>query len=293
MDEEKKVIYAIIAACIIGIFIVGFLVVTYAPTKESFSELYFEEHEKLPDKITVGEEETFAFTVVSHERNITSYDYIVSLDNITFKQGSFMLSSEESKTINVAFTPYTSSIVLADTEKSIGTNHFTVSRPVDTIDIDKVLIINPQGNVTTTLDVDKLRKSMIIDTHGNIIWSGVSKREGVKIPIPLGISTTGGQDLTTTINLDSNAKENYSFTHDAKNYVSNSPVGSDNETLSPIGYDQINYKTDVTNNYGDIQIIYEKTILKYRYEFKKVSVEVISEDETEYEIHYWAIVVQM
>ncbi|NQE54784.1 hypothetical protein C5S29_14435 [ANME-1 cluster archaeon GoMg3.2] len=36
---------------------------------------------------------------------------------------------------------------------------------------------------------------------------------------------------------------------------------------------------------------YEKTILEYRYEPQKVSVEVIPEDGTEYEIHYWTMVV--
>ena len=57
------------------------------------------------------------------------------------------------------------------------------------------------------------------------------------------------------------------------------------------GFDFINSTTIISSNYGDIRVSYEKNISEYRYEYKKVSVEVTSEDGTEYEIHYWTIVV--
>ena len=95
MEEEKKVIYAIIVACIIGIFIVGSLVVTHTTTKEGFSELYFKELERLPKIIAVGEEEQFAFTVASHELNTASYKYVVSLDDEIIEEGGFILGLDE------------------------------------------------------------------------------------------------------------------------------------------------------------------------------------------------------
>ena len=73
---HKKV--TIIAVSRKAIFTLCIYIVTYT-TKEGFSKLYFEEHEKLPKIINAGKEEKFAFTVTSHELNMTSYEYVVSL----------------------------------------------------------------------------------------------------------------------------------------------------------------------------------------------------------------------
>ena len=51
MEGKRTTVYAIIAMCIVGIAIVGFLIFKYPPTNESFSELYFENQEHLPDRI--------------------------------------------------------------------------------------------------------------------------------------------------------------------------------------------------------------------------------------------------
>ncbi len=59
MNNEKTVTYAIIAACIIAIVMVGFVVLTNTSTKESFSELYFEDHTELPSELEVGEPRQF------------------------------------------------------------------------------------------------------------------------------------------------------------------------------------------------------------------------------------------
>lgn len=262
MEEEKKVIYAIIAACIIGIFIVGFLVVTYIPMKEGFSELYFEEHEELPKGITVGEEEQFAFTVASHELNTASYKYVVSLDEEILEEGSFTLDPDENITVNVPFTPTNSSLTLVRNLTTTESKHISFSRP-------------------------------FIITSGNM-----SAEPNGRVLIPVKFPVAGSEDSIITWNLDPNSEESYSFESKRTEPVGNilNLLMSDEtilaETrLSGIGINLITYNTTLHSIRGDIQITNEKTISEYRYAFKKMSVQVASEDGTEYEIHFWTIVV--
>ena len=68
--EDKTIIYAIIAACVLGIVVIGALVVftwTSGAMSESFSELYFESPKDLPSVVDVGEPVDFTFSVVSQE----------------------------------------------------------------------------------------------------------------------------------------------------------------------------------------------------------------------------------
>ena len=286
MEEEKKVIYAIIAACIIGIFIVGFLVVTYTTTKVGFSELYFEEHEKLPKIITVGKEEPFSFTVASHELNITSYKYVVSLGDDILEEGDFVLYPGENITVNVSFAPTNSSLTLVRNLTTTESSHLIFSRP-STI---------TSGNTN-------------VESDGRVLMP-------VKFPI------AGDKNNTIFLKIDPNSSEEYTFRYSAKEPVTETLIcfGASNLDKTPncieakytsqiginlsdynilrnisifprTGFDFINSTTIISSNYGDIRVSYEKTISEYRYEFKKVSVEVTSEDGTEYGIHYWTIVV--
>jgi len=286
MEEEKKVIYAIIAACIIGIFIVGFLVVTYTTTKEGFSELYFEEHEELPKIITVSEEEQFAFTVASHELNTTSYKYVVSLGDDILEEGDFALGPGENITANVSFIPENSSLTFIRNLTTTESSHLIFSRP---------------STITSG--------SKNVESDGRVLMP-------VKFPI------AGDKNNTIFLKIDPNSSEEYTFRYSAKEPVTEtlicfdtsksektpnciearyiSQIGinlSDYNILRNIsifpqtGFDFINSTTIISSNYGDIRVSYEKNISEYRYEYKKVSVEVTSEDGTEYEIHYWTIVV--
>ena len=286
MDEEKKVVYAIIAACIIGIFIVGLLVVTYIPMKEGFSELYFEEHEKLPKIINVGKEEQFAFTVASHELNITSYKYVVSLDADILDEGDFVLHSGENITVNVSFTLTNSSLTFV-------------------------------RNLTTT------ESSCLIFSRPSTMTSGNTNVESDgRVLMPVKFPIAGDKNNTIFLKIDPNSSEEYTFRYSAKEPVTETLICFDtskskktpnciearyisqiginlsnynilrNISIFPrTGFDFINSTTIISSNHGNIRMSYEKTISEYRFEFKKVSVEVISEDGTEYEIHYWTIVV--
>lgn len=287
MDGEKKVVYAIIAACIIGIFIVGLLVVTHIPMKEDFSELYFKEQEKLPKIINAGVEEQFAFTVASHELNITSYKYVVSLEDEILAEGNFILHPDENITVTASFVPTNTSLVFV-------------------------------RNLTTT------ESSHLISGNPFVITSGNTNVESDgRVLMPVKFPVAGDKNNTIFLKIDPNSSEEYTFRYSAKEPVTETLICFDtskskktppnciearyisqiginlsnysilsNITIFPrTGFDFINSTTIITSNHGNIRMSYEKTISEYRYEPQKVSVEVISEDGTEYEIHYWTMVV--
>lgn len=287
MDGEKKVVYAIIAACIIGIFIVGFLVVTHIPMKEDFSELYFKEHGKLPKIINAGVEEQFAFTVASHELNITSYKYVVSLEDEILAEGNFILHPDENITVTASFVPTNTSLVFVRNLTTTESSHLISGNP----------FVITSGNTN-------------VESDGRVLMS-------VKFPI------AGDKNNTIFLKVDPNSSEEYTFRYSAKEPVTETLICFDtskskktppnciearyisqiginlsnynilsNITIFPrTGFDFINSTTIIACNYGDIRMSYEKTISEYRYEPQKVSVEVISEDGTEYEIYYWTMVV--
>ena len=261
MDEEKEVVYAIIAACVIGIFIVGFLVVTYTTTKEGFSELYFEEHENLPKIITVSEEEQFAFTVASHELNTTSYVYVVSLDDEIVEKGGFTLGPDENITVNVSFIPENSSLML-----------------VDEVEHNWTLRIPQKIEPLTFLRLKKFTK--------------IEKGLFFKGAIPL----IDSEENPTFINLGElkedivlyNYTEFYRFGDINKLEPVNLTMGKD---FSNLGYKRYIKRCEIKKDEGNTILEISEKNIEYRYKFKKISIEVTSEDGTEYEIHYWVIVV--
>jgi hypothetical protein len=111
-DIHKKVTIIVVSRK--AIFTLCIYIVTYTTTKEVFSELYFEEHEKLPKIITVSEEEQFAFTVAPPELNITSYEYVISLGDEILDEGDFILHPGENTTVNVSCISENLSLVLVD-----------------------------------------------------------------------------------------------------------------------------------------------------------------------------------
>lgn len=59
--------------------------------------------------------------------------------------------------------------------------------------------------------------------------------------------------------------------------------------LAPVGYDIIEEEQTITNDHVKITFTHKIAESKYRYQKKKVSVEV-SANGKEYEIHFWTIV---
>lgn len=235
MNNEKTVTYAIIAACIIAIVMVGVVVLTNTSTKESFSELYFEDHTELPSELEVGESSSFTFTTVSHEVNTTSYTYLVSFGDSVIKQGTFKIAPEECISINTLFIPNDSTLVFMGNTTKQKHNHLQLNDPLNiSIDIPVIGIIN-MTPVIVLIDPDENKTNV--------------------------------------------------YTYDSKDPVS---TLSDKETDT--GFDLVSTKYTIRNNYGDVDITYTNTLSKYRYEPKKMSVLVISDTGTEYEINFWMII---
>jgi len=84
--------------------------ITLATTKEpqTFTELYFENHLSLPDKVTLFEENNFEFTIHNLENKDMEYPYEVYIDTNGEKQAismdSVLIEANEYKTITVDFT---------------------------------------------------------------------------------------------------------------------------------------------------------------------------------------------
>ena len=100
--------------------VVGFLVVECVPSvkealilattvkPETFTELYFEDHLSLPNKVTLFKENNFKFTIHNLENKDMEYPYEVYIDAKRGKQmidkSSVLIKNNEYKTISEDFT---------------------------------------------------------------------------------------------------------------------------------------------------------------------------------------------
>ncbi|MCK4550825.1 MAG: DUF1616 domain-containing protein [Candidatus Aenigmarchaeota archaeon] len=76
MDNDDNILNAIIIACVIGIAIVLFLIVT-TDRDESFTELYFLNYTKVP----VGDALFITYGINNHENKDMVYDVVVLVGN--------------------------------------------------------------------------------------------------------------------------------------------------------------------------------------------------------------------
>ncbi len=125
MVENKKINYKPIMKIRLLLFVVwfiviGFLVVEYVPSvkeavilattvkPETFTELYFEDHLSLPNKVTLFEKNNFKFTIHNLENKDMVYVYEVYIDVNREKQmidkNSVLIKNNEYKTITKNFT---------------------------------------------------------------------------------------------------------------------------------------------------------------------------------------------
>ena len=268
MDGKRTTVYVVIAMCIAGVAVVGFLIFKYAPANESFSELYFENQEQLPDKIRVGEEESFAFTVVSHEGDKSSYHYAVKFDDETIKEVIFTLLPREKRTIDIKFTVDKPSIAFVDSKTDLYTSHFTLDNNI-------AGLTWPGGETEKSVPILKTEDNHVI--------------------LPINFSYDGTPGSTLLLRINPASKDSFHFSFARKQDVKGK--GTDIKTteippLVPAGYDIIEEEQTVTNDQGKITFIRKVVKSEYRYEKKKVSVEV-SANGKEYEIHFWTIVEEL
>jgi len=270
MDGKRTSVYVIIAMCIAGIAVVGFFVFKYMPVKENFSELYFENQEQLADKIRVGEEESFGFTVVSHEGDKSSYHYAVKLDDETIREGTFTLLPQEEKTIDIEFTASKSSIAFVDSKTELYTSYFK------------------------------------LDGIASVPWPGVRTEKSVpifetedgKIVLPISFSYDGAPGSSVLLRIDLNSKDFFHFSYNKKydvKHLEKKDETAERISTSPLsrtGYDIIDEEQTITNDEGKITFMRKVVKSEYRYQKKKISVEV-SANGKGYEIHFWTIIQEL
>jgi len=265
MDGKRTTLYAIIATCIAGVAVVGLLIFKYAPANESSSELYFENPEQLSGKTRVGEEESFTFTVVSHEGDKSSYHYAVKFDDETIKEGTFTLLPQEEKTVDIKFTADRPSIAFVDSKTELYTSQFKLDNNI-------AGVTWPGGETQKSVQV--------LETEDN------------NIILPINFSYDGTPGSTLLLRINPASKDSFHFSFVRKQDVKGK--GEEAKTteippLAPLGYDIIEEEQTITNDQGKITFIRKVVKSEYRYEKKKVSVEV-SADGKEYEIHFWTMV---
>ncbi len=91
MQTENNIIYnSIIIACIIGIITVSALVITNTKD-EGFTELYFLDYTKTPEKNTV----TFKYGIANHEKEEINYIIRFLISNQTAKSKRTTLKDNE------------------------------------------------------------------------------------------------------------------------------------------------------------------------------------------------------
>jgi len=282
MTRENVVTYSIIAACIIGIIFVSYLILTSPASSEYFSELYFEDHVNLPKALKVGEEESFAFTLVSHEKNRTVYTYKILFGGELVEQGSISLDPEEELTTKIKLSPKETTLRYITSDLTTQENHLIFDRKAE----GKILILSPDGSIDE-IDVGNSDITAVIGAEG-VIWSNI-----VRLPV----EDFPGNRYVESINLNLKKDESYSFSCTSKEIVDNSSLESDPflspkllANLSSIGFNIINKTSTIENSRGDVTITCETNVSIYRYEKKKVEVQVITDTGKEYEIHFWTIV---
>jgi len=90
-------VLVIIFAVLILLIAMPLLFYRYVP-KEHFTEMYFNNPENLPKMMKTGNEYNFSFTIISHEKNLKSYEYSMESPLISEK-GSFPLFPGENITM--------------------------------------------------------------------------------------------------------------------------------------------------------------------------------------------------
>jgi hypothetical protein len=125
MVEDEKINYKLIMnirllLLVVWFIVIGFIVVECVPSPkealilattvkpETFTELYFEDHLSLPNKVTLFKENNFKFTIHNLENKDMEYPYEVYIDVNKEKQmidkKSVLIKNNEYKTISEAFT---------------------------------------------------------------------------------------------------------------------------------------------------------------------------------------------
>ena len=118
--NDKLIMKIRLLLLVVWFIVIGFIIVECVPSlkevlilattvkPETFTELYFENHLSLPDKVTLFKENNFKFTIHNLENKDMEYPYEVYIDVNREKQmidkSSVLIKNNEYKTISEEFT---------------------------------------------------------------------------------------------------------------------------------------------------------------------------------------------
>jgi len=272
--RERIIVYGLIAACIVGIIIIGFFL-SYAGgqifSKDGFSEVYFEEHQKLSSVINENEPLSFSFSVISHNKIPMDYAYTVYSGDEIVRMGQFILpdARKNNKTVVI------DNIRLKSTLFSLNNSVFSETQ--STYNGGMGLLIS-RGESTSQVVTDPSK-----------LYYPVHLSEGGE-PVTLIFNPAAHETFQTTTSKILKVGDITSIKRDPKALEING------QQLSNVGFDKSITDWTITNDFGMISSLKKTETITYRYAFKKVSVDVIAspqsnpEEKTYYAINFWIVV---
>jgi len=265
-DREIMVLVTIIVIAL-GLGLVAYLV-TFGPMGlKGFTELYFENPDLLPKAVRVGEKVTITFTIVSHEREPLKYYYALLFRGKLIRNGTLALIPSEKATFSFTFIPNSTTLTLYDNY----TTKCEVELPYSFLELRPSKLGGEEYVYLTPLEGE-----LSLFYHNHTL-------KAVMVPSPFNPSSY----FLLPLRNESCIKYTYVTTRRVGNFTFLKNVECN---LSNLGYDKIVVNYEIIKK-GDKQVIIKCTrhIMKYRYKFEKVSVELTSR-KGKYEIHFWLIV---
>lgn len=284
--KERPIVYGLIAACILGIIIVGAFVVFVGGTvfsNHGFSELFFKNHDRLPVVINENEPLSFSFEVASHNKGTTNYAYNVFTGDQIISSGSFVLPKE-------------------NTPDNGADNRYNKTVSIDNIRLKSTLRDLGQPQISTTQfnydgklglfaarQTDDSRSAPLVMTDPSQIYYPFTF-PGSNTPTALIFNPGKTETLHTTTMTKTKVGDTSTIGQNA------AAVEIDGQRISNVGYDQSKNEWTINNDRGIISASANTTTVQYRYAFEKISVELHASPEknpadiTRYEIHFWVVV---
>lgn len=105
--KEDTLYNILLGISLIAIIAVLILIFT-TKTEESFTELYFEDHQNLPSQVNLNQNYQFSFSIHNLEQATTDYQYAVYIEQEdgttnTIDSSSITLNNEQTATIQESF----------------------------------------------------------------------------------------------------------------------------------------------------------------------------------------------
>lgn len=302
---DRKKIFVMLLACIIGLAIIGALVLkahSDSSEEQGFSELKFEDGDTIPWVNYVGHDLKFAFSVLSNEKKKTDYYYNISYDGMLIKSGAFSIEPQNSnkKVVNARVIFNNSSLTKVG-EAIVNQSELRYNGLLGTI-------IN-KGSEFGHVNILTSPKGYFILFWGNNTSRQIDVNLPDKIIVPVRVEI--GDISENPGMLIFNPKQREFFNSSSSNIRQ---IGTINQLESPPNarvlskYGYILHREDwnVTNDYGNLLMQHNEELTDYRYGYKEILVRIFSNNSkikgydytkvqypglyNDNEIHFWIIV---